>query len=102
MQKAIDGPSSKDWKGSHAASFNIISNSTGAAEAVGKVLPTLNGKLTGMAFCIPIVCVGTRPLTIRFKKTATYDAINGCSQCSIVTLFQVKVLICNYGAGAYD
>ncbi|KAJ3688814.1 hypothetical protein LUZ61_017978 [Rhynchospora tenuis] len=80
MQKAIDGPSSKDWRGSHAASFNIISNSTGAAEAVGKVLPALNGKLTGMVFCIPIVCVGSRPLTIRFKKTATYNAINGCSQ----------------------
>ncbi|KAI8545034.1 hypothetical protein RHMOL_Rhmol07G0011900 [Rhododendron molle] len=56
-QKTIDGPSSKDWRGGRAASFNIIPSSTGAAKAVGKVLPALNGKLTGMAFRVPTVDV---------------------------------------------
>ncbi|KAF1864848.1 hypothetical protein Lal_00031811 [Lupinus albus] len=74
-QKTVDGPSSKDWRGGRAASFNIIPSSTGAAKAVGKVLPVLNGKLTGMAFRVPTVDVSVVDLTVRLEKAATYDEI---------------------------
>ncbi|CAD6342108.1 unnamed protein product [Miscanthus lutarioriparius] len=74
-QKTVDGPSSKDWRGGRAASFNIIPSSTGAAKAVGKVLPALNGKLTGMAFRVPTVDVSVVDLTVRLEKSATYDEI---------------------------
>ncbi|KAK4350645.1 hypothetical protein RND71_029958 [Anisodus tanguticus] len=74
-QKTVDGPSSKDWRGGRAASFNIIPSSTGAAKAVGKVLPALNGKLTGMAFRVPTVDVSVVDLTVRLEKEATYDEI---------------------------
>lgn len=74
-QKTVDGPSSKDWRGGRAAGFNIIPSSTGAAKAVGKVLPALNGKLTGMAFRVPIVDVSVVDLTVRIGKGATYDQI---------------------------
>uniref|UniRef100_A0ACD5ZJ31 Uncharacterized protein n=1 Tax=Avena sativa TaxID=4498 RepID=A0ACD5ZJ31_AVESA len=74
-QKTVDGPSSKDWRGGRAASFNIIPSSTGAAKAVGKVLPVLNGKLTGMAFRVPTVDVSVVDLTVRLEKAATYDQI---------------------------
>ncbi|KAJ6869161.1 glyceraldehyde-3-phosphate dehydrogenase [Populus alba x Populus x berolinensis] len=74
-QKTVDGPSSKDWRGGRAASFNIIPSSTGAAKAVGKVLPALNGKLTGMAFRVPTVDVSVVDLTVRLEKSATYDQI---------------------------
>ncbi|MQL41222.1 type I glyceraldehyde-3-phosphate dehydrogenase [Escherichia coli] len=74
-QKTVDGPSSKDWRGGRAASFNIIPSSTGAAKAVGKVLPALNGKLTGMAFRVPTVDVSVVDLTVRLEKAATYDQI---------------------------
>ncbi|KAJ3687530.1 hypothetical protein LUZ61_016694 [Rhynchospora tenuis] len=74
-QKTVDGPSSKDWRGGRAASFNIIPSSTGAAKAVGKVLPALNGKLTGMAFRVPTVNVSVVDLTVRLEKAATYDEI---------------------------
>ncbi|KAK7858091.1 glyceraldehyde-3-phosphate dehydrogenase [Quercus suber] len=74
-QKTVDGPSSKDWRGGRAASFNIIPSSTGAAKAVGKVLPVLNGKLTGMAFRVPTVDVSVVDLTVRLQKGATYDEI---------------------------
>ncbi|URE26916.1 Telomere length regulation protein [Musa troglodytarum] len=74
-QKTVDGPSSKDWRGGRAASFNIIPSSTGAAKAVGKVLPALNGKLTGMAFRVPTVDVSVVDLTVRIEKAATYDQI---------------------------
>ena len=74
-QKTVDGPSSKDWRGGRAASFNIIPSSTGAAKAVGKVLPELNGKLTGMAFRVPTVDVSVVDLTVRLAKPATYDQI---------------------------
>ncbi|KAL0342343.1 UNVERIFIED_CONTAM: Glyceraldehyde-3-phosphate dehydrogenase, cytosolic [Sesamum calycinum] len=63
-QKTVDGPSAKDWRGERAASFNIIPSSTGAAKAVGKVLPALNGKLTGMAFRVPTVDVSVVDLTV--------------------------------------
>ncbi|KAL2240607.1 UNVERIFIED_CONTAM: Glyceraldehyde-3-phosphate dehydrogenase, cytosolic [Sesamum indicum] len=74
-QKTVDGPSMKDWRGGRAASFNIIPSSTGAAKAVGKVLPSLNGKLTGMAFRVPTVDVSVVDLTARLEKAATYDEI---------------------------
>ncbi|XP_071716192.1 glyceraldehyde-3-phosphate dehydrogenase, cytosolic-like [Rutidosis leptorrhynchoides] len=74
-QKTVDGPSSKDWRGGRAASFNIIPSSTGAAKAVGKVLPALNGKLTGMAFRVPTVDVSVVDLTVRLEKKATYEQI---------------------------
>ncbi|XP_042028238.1 glyceraldehyde-3-phosphate dehydrogenase, cytosolic-like isoform X2 [Salvia splendens] len=74
-QKTVDGPSMKDWRGGRAASFNIIPSSTGAAKAVGKVLPALNGKLTGMAFRVPTVDVSVVDLTARLEKAASYDEI---------------------------
>jgi glyceraldehyde 3-phosphate dehydrogenase len=74
-QKTADGPSMKDWRGGRAAGFNIIPSSTGAAKAVGKVIPELNGKLTGMAFRIPTIDVSVVDLTCRLDKPATYDEI---------------------------
>ncbi|XP_074278726.1 glyceraldehyde-3-phosphate dehydrogenase, cytosolic-like [Silene latifolia] len=74
-QKTVDGPSMKDWRGGRAASFNIIPSSTGAAKAVGKVLPALNGKLTGMAFRVPTVDVSVVDLTVRIEKPATYEQV---------------------------
>ncbi|KHG23352.1 Glyceraldehyde-3-phosphate dehydrogenase-2C cytosolic [Gossypium arboreum] len=73
--KTVDGPSMKDWRGGRAASFNIIPSSTGAAKAVGKVLPALNGKLTGMAFRVPTVDVSVVDLTVRLEKKASYEDI---------------------------
>ena len=74
-QKTVDGPSNKDWRGGRAASANIIPSSTGAAKAVGKVIPDLNGKLTGMAFRVPTLNVSVVDLTCRLDKSATYDEI---------------------------
>jgi len=74
-QKTVDGPSKKDWRGGRGASFNIIPSSTGAAKAVGKVIPSLNGKLTGMAFRVPVADVSVVDLTCKLAKPATWDAI---------------------------
>ena len=74
-QKTVDGPSNKDWRGGRAASNNIIPSSTGAAKAVGKVIPELNGKLTGMAFRVPTLDVSVVDLTCRIEKAATYEEI---------------------------
>ena len=74
-QKTVDGPSKKDWRGGRAASGNIIPSSTGAAKAVGKVIPELNGKLTGMAFRVPTLDVSVVDLTVNLKKPATYEQI---------------------------
>ena len=74
-QKTVDGPSRKDWRGGRAAATNIIPSSTGAAKAVGKVIPALAGKLTGMSFRVPTVDVSVVDLTCRLEKTATYEEI---------------------------
>lgn len=74
-QKTVDGPSSKDWRGGRTAATNIIPSSTGAAKAVGKVIPALNGKLTGMAFRVPVPDVSVVDLTARLEKPATYEQI---------------------------
>jgi len=74
-QQTVDGPSQKDWRGGRAACYNIIPSSTGAAKAVGKVIPELNGKLTGMSFRVPTADVSVVDLTVRLKKGASYDTI---------------------------
>ena len=74
-QKTVDGPSKKDWRGGRAATYNIIPSSTGAAKAVGKVIPSLNGKLTGMSFRVPTLDVSVVDLTCRLEKGASYEEI---------------------------
>jgi glyceraldehyde 3-phosphate dehydrogenase len=74
-QKTVDGPSAKDWRGGRGASQNIIPSSTGAAKAVGKVIPELNGKLTGMAFRVPVANVSVVDLTVNLARPASYAQI---------------------------
>jgi len=74
-QKTVDGPSAKDWRGGRGAAANIIPSSTGAAKAVGKVIPSLNGKLTGMSFRVPTSDVSVVDLVVRLERGATYDEI---------------------------
>jgi glyceraldehyde 3-phosphate dehydrogenase len=74
-QKTVDGPSHKDWRGGRGAGANIIPSSTGAAKAVGKVIPELNGKLTGMAFRVPTPDVSVVDLTVRLATETTYEEI---------------------------
>ncbi|KAH0148944.1 glyceraldehyde-3-phosphate dehydrogenase, partial [Aureobasidium melanogenum] len=74
-QKTVDGPSGKDWRGGRAAAQNIIPSSTGAAKAVGKVIPQLNGKLTGMSMRVPTANVSVVDLTARLEKGASYETI---------------------------
>jgi len=74
-QKTVDGPSAKDWRGGRGAGQNIIPSSTGAARAVGKVIPSLNGKLTGMAFRVPTPDVSVVDLTVNLEHPASYEAI---------------------------
>ena len=74
-QKTVDSPSAKDWRSGRAALHNIIPASTGAAKAVGKVIPELNGKLTGMAFRVPTMDVSVVDLTVKLEKAASYEDI---------------------------
>ena len=74
-QKTVDGPSLKDWRGGRAALHNIIPSSTGAAKAVGKVIPSLNGKLTGMSFRVPTMDVSVVDLTVNLGKAVSYEEI---------------------------
>jgi glyceraldehyde 3-phosphate dehydrogenase len=74
-QKTVDGPSLKDWRGGRGILENIIPSSTGAAKAVGKVLPSLNGKLTGMSMRVPTSDVSVVDLTVELEKGASYDEI---------------------------
>ena len=74
-QLTVDGPSKKDWRGGRAASYNIIPSSTGAAKAVGEVMPSLKGKLTGMSFRVPTINVSVVDLTARLEKPTTYEEI---------------------------
>lgn len=74
-QKTVDGPSSKDWRGGRGAFQNIIPSSTGAAKAVAKVIPEMNGKLTGMSFRVPVPDVSVVDVTLRLEKSTSYDAI---------------------------
>ncbi len=74
-QLTVDGPSKKDWRGGRAASYNIIPSSTGAAKAVGEVIPELKGKLTGMSYRVPTLNVSVVDLTCRLKKPTTYEKI---------------------------
>ena len=76
-QETVDGPSLKDWRGGRAATANIIPSSTGAARAVGKVIPELNGKLTGMSMRVPTLDVSVVDLTVNLEKPTTYDEICG-------------------------
>ena len=77
-QLTVDGSSKKDWRGGRAASYNIIPSSTGAAKAVGQVIPEMDGKLTGMSFRVPTLDVSVVDLTIRLKTPTTYEEI--CSE----------------------
>ena len=74
-KQTVDGPSAKDWRGGRSAAANIIPSSTGAAKAVGKVLPALNGKLTGMSMRVPTSDVSVVDLTVRLEKGTAYDDI---------------------------
>ncbi|MEB8347206.1 type I glyceraldehyde-3-phosphate dehydrogenase [Flavobacteriaceae bacterium KMM 6898] len=74
-QMTVDGPSRKDWRGGRSALLNIIPSSTGAAKAVGKVIPSLNGKLTGMAFRVPTADVSVVDLTVKLEKETSYEEI---------------------------
>jgi len=74
-QKTVDGPSVKDWRGGRGAAQNIIPSSTGAAKAVGKVIPSLNGKLTGMAFRVPTPDVSVVDLTVNLERSTSYEAV---------------------------
>jgi glyceraldehyde 3-phosphate dehydrogenase len=85
-QKTVDGPSKKDWRGGRAAAANIIPSSTGAAKAVGQVIPSLKGKLTGMSFRVPTVNVSVVDLTVRLAKGAALCPLRSVLLSGVVSL----------------
>lgn len=86
-QKTVDGPSGKDWRGGRAAAVNIIPSTTGAAKAVGLVMPELSGKLTGMSLRVPTIDVSVVDLTVRLEKPTTYDEI-----CAVMRKVSTKAM----------
>ncbi|MDR2779118.1 MAG: type I glyceraldehyde-3-phosphate dehydrogenase [Puniceicoccales bacterium] len=90
-QKTVDGPSAKDWKGGRSAAINIIPSTTGAAKAVGLVLPEVNGKLTGMSFRVPTPTVSVVDLTVRTEKTTSYKEI--CAKMKEASEGQLKGIL---------
>ncbi|MEW6982964.1 type I glyceraldehyde-3-phosphate dehydrogenase [Colwelliaceae bacterium 6471] len=90
-QKTVDSPSGKDWRGGRGAGQNIIPSSTGAAKAVGKVIPELNGKLTGMAFRVPTPNVSVVDLTVNLAKSASYQEI--CDAMKAASLGELKGIL---------
>lgn len=115
-QMTVDGPSKKDWRGGRSALINIIPSSTGAAKAVGKVIPKLDGKLTGMAFRVPTADVSVVDLTVRTEKAVSYDQVKAAFKKAsegaykgLVSYTEEQVVsqdfvsnsyICNFDAGA--
>ncbi|WP_324719281.1 type I glyceraldehyde-3-phosphate dehydrogenase [Salinimicrobium sp. HB62] len=115
-QMTVDGPSKKDWRGGRSALINIIPSSTGAAKAVGKVIPKLDGKLTGMAFRVPTADVSVVDLTVRTEKAASYEEIKAAfkkasegaykgvlsyTEEQVVSQdFVSNAYVCNFDAGA--
>lgn len=93
-QKTVDGPSAKDWRGGRTAAQNIIPSSTGAAKAVGKVIPDLNGKLTGMSMRVPTSNVSVVDLTARLEKGATYDQIKEAIKKAVAGPMKGKLRLC--------
>merc|ERR1711975_97528 len=90
-QQTVDGPSQKDWRGGRGACYNIIPSSTGAAKAVGKVIPALDGKLTGMSFRVPTADVSVVDLSVRLGKPADYDTI--CAKIKEASEGQMKGIL---------
>jgi len=94
-QKTVDGPSKKDWRGGRAAAINIIPSSTGAAKAVGEVLPATKGKLTGMSFRVPTADVSVVDLTFRATKDTSIEEIDGLLKKASETYLKGILGYCN-------
>jgi len=109
-QKTVDGPSGKDWRGGRGAGANVIPSSTGAAKAVGSVLPQLKGKLTGMAFRVPTPDVSVVDLTVRLAKPATYDQIKDAVKaakadpeyCGVIDYTEDEVVSTDFVGNSYS
>ncbi len=94
-QKIVDGPSKKDWRGGRAAAINVIPSTTGAAKAVGEVLPAVKGKLTGMAFRVPVVDVSVVDLTFRAARDTSIEEIDACMKKASETYLKNILGYCN-------
>jgi glyceraldehyde 3-phosphate dehydrogenase len=109
-QKTVDGPSGKDWRGGRGAGANVIPSATGAAKAVGSVLPQLKGKLTGMAFRVPTPDVSVVDLTVKLAKPATYaqicDAIKAAKvdpeYCGVIDYTEDEVVSTDFVGNSYS
>jgi len=109
-QKTVDGPSGKDWRGGRGAGANVIPSSTGAAKAVGSVLPNLKGKLTGMAFRVPTPDVSVVDLTCRLEKGATYEEIKAAIKaakddpeyCGVIDYTEDEVVSTDFVGNSYS